>query len=121
MHAARTARVFLMVTLVAFVSMIASADSHTVVRTFPVSNGLAMLLGEGGNLAVSYGEDGVLVVDDQYARTSEKLLAVIDRLSKSPLRAMCSIPTGTATTPEAMPPWRGGARPSWPMTICACA
>jgi len=45
-----------------------------------------MLTGEGGNVAVSYGDDGVLVVDDQYARMSTKLLAAIDALSKSPLR-----------------------------------
>ncbi len=61
------------------------ADSDVEVRTVPVVDGIAMLIGEGGNLAVSYGEDGVLVVDDQYARMSKKLLAAIEALSSSPL------------------------------------
>ncbi len=33
----------------------------------PIRPGLAVLFGNGGNIAVSYGEDGTLIVDDQFA------------------------------------------------------
>lgn len=75
--------VFMLVLAAAFA---ATAKEETQVVTVPVRDGIAMLLGEGGNLAVSYGEDGVLIVDDQYAHMSKKLIAAIDALSSNPLR-----------------------------------
>ncbi len=86
MHSAHKARVFLAVTVMAFAARVEAADSQIEVTTVAVGSGIAMLMGEGGNLAVSHGADGVLVVDDQYARMSQKLLAAIDGLSNSPLR-----------------------------------
>ena len=58
------------------------------IRTVPVAEGLYMLVGEGGNLGVSTGPDGVWVIDDQYAPLSPKLLAAIAALDRGPLRAV---------------------------------
>jgi glyoxylase-like metal-dependent hydrolase (beta-lactamase superfamily II) len=44
-----------------------------------------MLEGQGGNIAVSVGDDGVLIVDDQFAPLSEKILAAIAALSDHPV------------------------------------
>lgn len=46
----------------------------------PLGGGITMLRGEGGNLVVSLGSDGVLLVDTQYAPLSEKILAAIRTL-----------------------------------------
>lgn len=62
------------------------AQPEVEVRTVPVAPGIFMLMGEGGNLGVSHGPDGVLVIDDQYARMSQKILAAVDALGDSPLR-----------------------------------
>lgn len=51
------------------------------ITTIKVADGLYMLMGEGGNLGVSIGEDGVFLVDDQYAPLTEKILAAIGDLS----------------------------------------
>ena len=48
--------------------------------------GLAMLVGVGGNLGVSYGEDGVLLIDDQYAPLTEKIQKAVATLSEEPIR-----------------------------------
>ncbi len=45
-----------------------------------------MLVGAGGNVTVQVGNDGVLMVDTQYAPMANKLLASIRTLSQGPLR-----------------------------------
>ena len=45
-----------------------------------------MLVGAGGNVTVQIGDEGVLLVDTQYAPLSNKILAAIRTLSKGPLR-----------------------------------
>ncbi len=56
------------------------------IRTIPVQGNVAMLVGRGGNLALSSGPDGVFLVDDQFAPLTEKIVAAIERLSKQPVR-----------------------------------
>lgn len=60
--------------------------SKVEVRVFPVAPGVAMLEGAGGNIGVSYGEDGVFVVDDEYAPLTDKIKAAIATLSDKPVR-----------------------------------
>jgi hypothetical protein len=45
----------------------ATAQRPARVETHDLGVGLAMLVGRGGNVGVSVGEDGVLLVDDQFA------------------------------------------------------
>src|SRR4029079_3796190 len=57
------------------------------VRSFKVQDNVYMLAGAGGNVTVQFGNDGVLVVDTQFAQMADKLLAEIARLSGSkPIR-----------------------------------
>ncbi len=54
--------------------------------THQLADGLYYLEGQGGNIAVSVGDDGVLIVDDQFAPLSEKIMAAIGALSDHPVR-----------------------------------
>ena len=56
------------------------------VRSTPVAGGVHMLTGRGGNVAASVGEDGVFLVDDQYAPLTEKIRAAVAALSPRPIR-----------------------------------
>ena len=56
------------------------------VRVVPITQGVAMLVGAGGNLAVAWGTDATFVVDDQYAPLTEKIKAAIATLTPSPAR-----------------------------------
>ena len=56
------------------------------IHTLPVQGNVYMLVGAGGNMTVQVGNDGVLIVDTQYAPLSEKILAAIRTLSKGPIR-----------------------------------
>ena len=52
----------------------------------PIRGGLHMLTGAGGNMAVSAGEDGVFLVDDQYAPLTQKITAAIREIRDEPVR-----------------------------------
>lgn len=56
------------------------------VAVHPVGGSVSMLEGKGGNVAVSAGPDGLLMVDNQFADMAPKLRAAMDGLSKAPLR-----------------------------------
>ena len=47
------------------------------IETVPVADGVYMLVGAGGNIGLSVGDDGAFVIDDQFAPLSEKILAAI--------------------------------------------
>jgi len=56
------------------------------IRTTEIRNGIYMFMGAGGNIAVSTGEDGVLIVDDQYAEMTAKIDAAVAELTDEPMR-----------------------------------
>lgn len=56
------------------------------IETIPVAGPIHMLVGRGGNLAVSTGPDGIFLVDDQFAPLSGKILAAIAKLRAGPVR-----------------------------------
>jgi len=51
-----------------------------------LSDTVTMIEGRGGNVAVSSGEDGVFVIDDQFADISSALLEEVARLTGEPIR-----------------------------------
>lgn len=56
----------------------AQQDFSTVkIETIPVADGLYMLMGSGGNMALSTGPDGSVLVDTEYAPLNEKIRAAI--------------------------------------------
>jgi glyoxylase-like metal-dependent hydrolase (beta-lactamase superfamily II) len=66
----------------------APADPYKDVRveSRAVSGSVYMLTGAGGNLAVSIGHDGTLLVDDQFKPLAPKILAAIEALRGTPPR-----------------------------------
>jgi cyclase len=56
------------------------------IKTTKVAEGVYMLEGEGGNIGVSAGEDGIVLIDDQYAPLTPKILAALKAISDKPIR-----------------------------------
>lgn len=74
----------MLVALVATLSAAAMATEHWAsvkITTVPVTGNLYMLMGEGGNIGVSVGADGTILIDDQYAPLSEKIVAALKGVS----------------------------------------
>ncbi|MEM9531898.1 MAG: MBL fold metallo-hydrolase [Pseudomonadota bacterium] len=78
--------VFVVLLLSGCASALAQQDFSAVqITTQKAGEGIYMLQGAGGNIAVSVGDDGVFIVDDQYAPLSDKIKAAIAELSDQPV------------------------------------
>jgi len=51
-----------------------------------VAGNLYQIRGEGGNLGMSVGEDGIILIDDQFAPLTDKIMAAIRSVSDAPIR-----------------------------------
>jgi cyclase len=60
--------------------------SKVEIKPTKVADGVWMLEGAGGNIGVCGGEDGVLMIDDQFAPLSDKIKAAIAALDPHPIR-----------------------------------
>jgi cyclase len=57
--------------------------SKVEIKTIHVAKNVYMLQGSGGNIGVSVGEDGTLIVDDQFAPLAGKILDALKQLNPS--------------------------------------
>jgi cyclase len=68
-------------TLIAFASLYATAAddrwAKVEIKVIPVTDGIYMLTGAGGNIGVSYGSDGMLLIDDQFEPLAPKIKAAL--------------------------------------------
>ena len=62
--------------------------SQVQIKVHAVAGNVHYLEGQGGNVGVLVGDDGVLMIDDQFAPLSEKLTAAIRTLSQKPIRML---------------------------------
>ncbi|MCP4047801.1 MAG: MBL fold metallo-hydrolase [Gammaproteobacteria bacterium] len=65
---------------------LAQAQDHIEVTTQKLSDTLYVLIGDGGNIGVSVGPDGVFIIDDGIAKYSDDIRAAIARISDQPIR-----------------------------------
>ena len=56
------------------------------IKTVPVARNIYMLEGSGGNIGVSVGVDGNLIVDDQFAPLAQKIDAAVQKLNPGKLK-----------------------------------
>jgi cyclase len=67
--------------------LFAQAGTDTVkIQTLPAGKGVYMLLGQGGNIGLSVGDDGAFLVDDQYAPLTARILAAVKAVTDKPVR-----------------------------------
>ncbi len=67
------------------VSAFGQMDNVTVTTT-KVTDSIYMLQARGGNIGVSIGDDGVFMIDDQFAPLTNKITAAIAELTDQPIR-----------------------------------
>ena len=56
------------------------------IETQRLTDNVYMLIGQGGNIGVSAGDDGVFIIDDQFAPLTEKIVAAIRQITSEPVR-----------------------------------
>ncbi len=60
--------------------------SQVEIKAMDLGSGVHMLVGAGGNIGVSAGEDGVFMIDDQFAPLTTRIQAAIANISDKPIR-----------------------------------
>jgi cyclase len=60
--------------------------SKVEIKAQQLAPGVAVLFGAGGNIGVSYGEDGTILVDDQFAPLTSKIQAAVASLGATPVK-----------------------------------
>jgi cyclase len=82
-HASRRTLVRTAITLMALLgwaTLLTAQDqdfSKVEIKVTKVSGNIYLLQGSGGNIAASVGEDGIVIVDDQYAPLADKIAAAL--------------------------------------------
>ncbi len=74
---------------VLFVSAALAQDDNfdkVQIKVHPVAGSVYMLEGAGGNIGVSVGEDGIVIVDDEFAPLAPKIKAALKGISDKPVR-----------------------------------
>jgi cyclase len=56
------------------------------IKVHQVAQNVYALEGEGGNIGVSVGEDGVLLIDDQFAPLTQKIVDAVKTITDKPIR-----------------------------------
>jgi cyclase len=72
-----------------FVGLAAAQDedfSKVQMKVKKVSGNVYMLEGAGGNIGASVGDDGIVIVDDQYAPLADKIKAALKGITDKPVR-----------------------------------
>jgi glyoxylase-like metal-dependent hydrolase (beta-lactamase superfamily II) len=71
-----------------FVHPTIAQDDFAGVKIIPthVNGAVYMLEGRGGNIGVSVGDDGILIVDDQFAPLADRIKAALGELGKGKLK-----------------------------------
>jgi cyclase len=60
--------------------------SKVEIKTTELGDNVYMLEGQGGNITVAVANDGIIMVDGQYAPLHDKIKAAIEAISKQPIR-----------------------------------
>ena len=80
-------RRYLAAVLLICTSVVLAQDmSEVTVTVHPVSGNVYYLEGSGGNIGMIAGDDGVFLIDDQYAPLTEKIVAAVRTVSDQPIR-----------------------------------
>ena len=56
------------------------------IKSTKVAEGVYMLEGEGGNIGVSVGDDGVFLIDDQFAPLTQRIVDAVKAITDKPVR-----------------------------------
>ena len=73
-------------TFLSFSAQLFSQQSEVTIKTTKLSDHVYMLVGQGGNIGISAGDDGVFIIDDQFAKLTPKIIDAIKKISEKPFQ-----------------------------------
>jgi len=76
----------LMLSAMPGMNAVAQDFSGVEITTVPVSDNFYVLYGAGGNIGVFVGEDGIILIDDQFATLSGRISDAVERISSQDIK-----------------------------------
>lgn len=67
-------------------ALVFGKQGNVTIERVPVTDSISVLFGQGGNIGVCAGDDGVFLIDDQFAPLAPQIEAALDEISDGPLR-----------------------------------
>jgi cyclase len=67
-------------------SSVLAQQPEVTIKVEQIAPGVAVLFGQGGNIGVSYGPDGTVLIDDQFAPLTPKIQAAVAALGATPVK-----------------------------------
>jgi glyoxylase-like metal-dependent hydrolase (beta-lactamase superfamily II) len=74
--------------ILAVINTSAQDNEAVIITVDTLSQNVYMLTGQGGNIGIYVGKTNVFMIDDQFARLSDKIKTAIDSLTKKPLATL---------------------------------
>ena len=65
---------------------VCAQEQESSIEIQKVTENVYMLVGDGGNIGVSVGDDGVFIIDDKYAPLTTKIVNAIKTISDNPIK-----------------------------------
>lgn len=78
-----------LIVILSFISSffcLAQEKKEVIIKTTQLTDKIYILEGQGGNIGLSIGEDGVFMIDDQYAKLTPKILVAIREITDKPVK-----------------------------------
>ncbi len=79
-------RAFLTIACLLTASCAFAQQPEVTIKVEQIAPGVAVLFGQGGNIGLSYGEDGNVLIDDQFAPLTPKILAAVATVDPDPVK-----------------------------------
>ena len=79
-------RAFLTIAGLLTASCAFAQQPEVTIKVEQIAPGVAVLFGQGGNIGLSYGEDGNVLIDDQFAPLTPKILAAVATVDPDPVK-----------------------------------
>jgi len=79
-----TKRIITLVSCI-FISYINAQDKEVTIKTHQLTEQIYVLTSQGGNIGLFIGNDGVFMIDDQYAPITDKILDAIKTITSKPI------------------------------------
>lgn len=88
--AMKSLKFFISLFTFSFIITACAQNKEVTITTHQLTENIYMLEGQGGNIGISVGDDGVFMIDSQFAPLTPKILEAIKKLSDKPIKYLAN-------------------------------
>ncbi|WP_298498276.1 MBL fold metallo-hydrolase [uncultured Algibacter sp.] len=86
----KTLKTFFLLVFATTTSIVCAQDKNVTITTHKLTESIYMLEGKGGNIGIFVGDDGVFMIDSQFAPLTPKIIEAIKKLSIKPIKYLAN-------------------------------